>query len=878
MDRNQAIDTLNVILQADANEYSSAIANLAGRIDASIIPLIDEILTGPAAASTPEIVPLLQNIKEHILRILPNQQNPIPPSRDLSAIIKNDNPTWQQARLNAYGGPRVLMAPSMGGYQHGALVESIVAAGLTLRGAQVDILLCDGCLNGCQLSELENTKPEELRSPQPRCHACVPAGRTMFEPLGLNIHWLGQHISPEQRATAARLANETDLKNIGQWRYDGLAVGEHALAGALRYFASGDLHNEPQAESVTRSFLEAALLTVFGLRAILENQHYDVACFNHGIYVPQGLIGEVCRQSGLRVVTWNPAYRKPCFIFSHDDTYHHTMISEPTGLWEDLEWTPTVETITMDYLKSRWQGTQDWIWFHDQPEEDLQTIATEIGLDFERPWISLLTNVMWDAQLHYGSNAFPNMLAWVFDTIEFFKERPDLQLIIRVHPAEIRGMLPSRQLMVDEIRQAYPALPENVFIVAPESQISTYALVQNSNAAIIYNTKTGIEISSTGIPVIVAGEAWIRDKGFSLDASSPAEYRELLSQLPLDGPLNADELARARRYAFHFFFRRMIPLNFIEQAQSRGKLNVRLNDLTKLAPGGNPGLDVICNGILNATPFIYPAEETPTTLDPETNGVSQTFKDDLSWEEKARQNPLYAVMSAEQFADKNADPDTWSAEDLEIFFNKGQLMFDCQLKPLILRVPLIPGEAFIIEYGSGMGRILKHIQAAGFDCAGIDISESMLEYSRKLVPAVTKLFGLNSQGRCALPDGTADLVYCYAVLQHINELSRVRVALLEMARLLKPGGLLKFQFRTLDNPFAETPVKVENFETYSLIQSQSADQRMITERREHTNWIGVPLSMDNLQIFLAEGGLRLIGIEEDVGPKKNMLWALAGKD
>ena len=34
----------------------------------------------------------------------------------------------------------------MGGYPLGALLESVLAVALTLRGAQVDILLCDGLL------------------------------------------------------------------------------------------------------------------------------------------------------------------------------------------------------------------------------------------------------------------------------------------------------------------------------------------------------------------------------------------------------------------------------------------------------------------------------------------------------------------------------------------------------------------------------------------------------------------------------------------------------------------------------------------------------------------------------------------------------------
>jgi hypothetical protein len=224
--------------------------------------------------------------------------------------------------------------------------------------------------------------------------------------------------------------------------------------------------------------------------------------------------------------------------------------------------------------------------------------------------VALLTNVMWDAQLHFGINVFPNMLVWVLDTIRYFAGRPEVQLVIRVHPAEVRGAVPSRQPIAEEIRKVFPRLPPNVFVVPPESRVSTYALVEQCSAAIIYGTKTGMEIASVGIPVIVAGEAWIRGKGFSLDAASPEEYYGFLDRLPFTERMRPEEILRARKYAFHFFFRRMIPLPFIEQAD-KFVFRITLAHPEDLAAGRHPGLDVICEGILKGGSFMYPAERMP---------------------------------------------------------------------------------------------------------------------------------------------------------------------------------------------------------------------------------------------------------------------------
>jgi hypothetical protein len=215
---------------------------------------------------------------------------------------------------------------------------------------------------------------------------------------------------------------------------------------------------------------------------------------------------------------------------------------------------------------------------------------------------------MWDAQLHYRANAFPNMLTWLVDTIRYFTERPELQLLIRVHPAELRGTLPSRQLLTDELRRAFPQLPPNVFVIPPESEVSTYAAMAACNAVIIYGTKTGVELSSMGIPTIVAGEAWIRNKGITIDASSRAEYFEILDGLPFSDRMPAELTQRARKYAYHFFFRRMIPVPLMRESKGSSVYELDLESISQLLPGKHPGLDVICDGILKGTEFVYDAE------------------------------------------------------------------------------------------------------------------------------------------------------------------------------------------------------------------------------------------------------------------------------
>ncbi len=534
---------------------------------------------------------------------------------DWSALLGREKVAWDAAR-HAARGPRVLIPTNVGLQFAATQLESALAVALTLRGARVEFLLCDGILPACMAAE-ENWYASRERfvergSRDDLCRHCFGPAAHALAPLGLPVIRFGELLGPADHDRARRLVDALSREELETFEHEGVHVGEHARAGTLRFFARGTLDEEPSGEAVLRTYLRAALQSAWAAERLLGRERYDCALFHHGIYVPQGPFGEVARQRGVRVVNWNPAYRRHSFIFSHGDSYHRTLLDEPVSAWESVRWNPELARRTSEYLASRWTGSADWIWFHERPDLQPDAALSALGLDSNRPVVGLLTNVFWDAQLHYPARAFPDMRSWLIETIRYFATRPELQLLIRIHPAELRGTIPSRQPMLAEISREFPTLPRNVFAIGPESAISTYAAMQRCDSAIIYGTKMGVELVSAGIPVIVAGEAWIRGKGLTFDARTQGEYVALLDRLPIGRRLDPEQVERANRYAYHFFFRRMIPLELAAPSPGWPPYRVSVPGLDALKAGTSAGLDVICDGILGGAPFIYQAE-TPAT-------------------------------------------------------------------------------------------------------------------------------------------------------------------------------------------------------------------------------------------------------------------------
>jgi hypothetical protein len=510
-------------------------------------------------------------------------------------------------------GPRILCATSVGGHPVAATIDAIVAAALRLRGADPAFLLCDGMLPACELcTYIAFPNPQRFvrNGPQDRlCGTCFAQGSGEYAPLPMPVHTYSRLL--EGRAPTDFLAQTAawPVDECFSFERDGLALGEQARASTLRFFGKADLTTEsPELVAATaRRYAAGALAAAAVGAAAIDRLEPDVVVCHHGVYVPQGVLGEVARSRGVRVVNWGPSYRDRTVIYSHGDTYHRTFLDEPEAAW-NLPLSDTQETELMQFLAERRRGKGDWTWVTPEAalrpdEQEEHHLAETLGLDLSRPTYGLLTNVLWDAQLYYEGHAFEHMLEWLYFTIDHFARRPERQLIVRIHPHEIKAG--NRQPVGPELRRRYPELPPNVFVVQHDSPLNTYALMNLCRAVLIYGTKTGVELTPLGQPVVVAADAWIRGKGLTVDVSTKQSYEMVLDGLEAIEPLDAETVTRARRYAYHYFFRRMIPVRSLAPAAREVRLDV--GSLQDLEPGRDPGLDVICDGIMHGSPFVFDA-------------------------------------------------------------------------------------------------------------------------------------------------------------------------------------------------------------------------------------------------------------------------------
>ena len=390
--------------------------------------------------------------------------------------------------------------------------------------------------------------------------------------------------------------------------FRGINITEHAFSGTVRFFANGSPYNEIQYRKAFKSYFKSAVLSAELAYNIIKENNIDVVCAHHGIYVPQGPFVDVAKSLKTRVITWNIGGQKNKLFFCDNDTYHKEF---PKRKVKNYRISQENKIKVMDYLESRETGINDWIKFHVAKRLPIEVINRIKKNNKSAKIISMFTNVFWDAQLHFKDNIFKDMLTWIHETIKYINTKEDLYLIIREHPGEFKGQQPSRYTVSDYLL-SNNLLSENIILIKSTDMVNSYQLAEETEFSIVYGSKMTHELSARGVKVIVSGDAWAKNKGFTIDPISVEDYfntiDECLSGKKSRLPHDFKDLALA--FCYEFYYEWQIRINSIvddneDDLSKSVKLIRKINTVEHedYDEKDDEGLMKICNNILNNKPF-----------------------------------------------------------------------------------------------------------------------------------------------------------------------------------------------------------------------------------------------------------------------------------
>ncbi len=301
----------------------------------------------------------------------------------------------------------------------------------------------------------------------------------------------------------------------------------------------------------------------------------DVVIVPNGMIQEFGAVYETARFLGIPVVTYEFGEQdERIWIGQNRWVIHHIT----TELWENRKQrvlTSEQKNWLETFLAGRQKAAAGTRFAHLWQKTDragAEKMRAALGLD-KRPVVLLPTNVLGDSAT-LGLNTFStSMTEWLERILPFLADRPEVQMVIRIHPGETLTVGPS---VMEIVRKVLPEMPSHIHLISPTEKVNTYDLMDIADLALVYTTTAGLEMALRGIPVLASGNAHYRKKGFTLDADTWEEYDALLERVIRDLPacqLAAEQIELAWNYAYCFFceYPRPFPWHVEKMAESLEK-------------------------------------------------------------------------------------------------------------------------------------------------------------------------------------------------------------------------------------------------------------------------------------------------------------------
>lgn len=499
------------------------------------------------------------------------------------------------ALLPPITGPRVAILITLGKGVSNPGYAAVLAYALRLRGADPVIVYCDAWLEGCEHPTIAYMTPERFvrEGPRPLCEACSAPGAALYRILGVEVHALSEFLDTAALETVRRTMAAIDSDRYYDFEDRGMPLGQQVDATIARFFYTHVAERSERSIPVARRMVHGALMMAEATIRMAERLRIDVVAPHYGAYASRGTAALAARAAGRRCIVWSPGYVDETLLLGDQENAFTELAARTRGPWSDGPLSVEQDR-ELTALLAEIAGESAVI---PDPSDERGRLRERLRLDPDRQIVALYTNVGFDTKLFYDTPAYPDVLRWIYDSIEIFGGRPE-HLVIRIHPGEVWLDVIDKDQTLKAIAQRFPRLPENVRIVAADDPISSYALGRAAKACLVYGSLIGLELAARGRPVVVAGRGVYWRKGFTTDVGSRAEYEAVAKRLEEIARPDEERRRRARRFAHYFYVERQIPFRQWNHDHRPGtrlpKWWHAFRSLEDLRPGRDADLDAIC--------------------------------------------------------------------------------------------------------------------------------------------------------------------------------------------------------------------------------------------------------------------------------------------
>lgn len=503
--------------------------------------------------------------------------------------------------VEAARGIRILYGPAFSISGPSFTHDRVISRALKLRGAEIIPMYCDG-LQSVECNVFGGVWMKgDFES---NCKDCIQKSQSLWLHHDKTALRLSDYVDETERQKVREFVSGLGVDEWPSYVDDDLPIGHWARNILINNETVADYRLVPNHQERGLAHVRNLLLLKIAYEKILDMQAPDRVVSNDSYYGMWALLEALCKRRGIP-------------FYSHWPVTKTRSAFACNGAAMDLDFSVAWPSFSKKKLSHK-QKTRVKNWLDAASGSkgliiDTASVGKHQNVDFDlgkidpnKPVAIMPTNVIWDLAALDKQVVFDDMIDWIAQTIEWFRERPQYQLIIKPHPAEQYPQIPET---IERVEVALAKLnidmPGNVFLLSPKVNLTAYDFFPIASIGLVHTTSVGMEMAAAGMPVVTSGKSPYRGYGFTYDPANKEQYFAMLEELLSHNKCKlSDEMIELTYkfitfYQFHYYVDLGIATYDLKKPPE-----LKIGRIEDIEPGKKPHLDYIVDSIIGGLPIV----------------------------------------------------------------------------------------------------------------------------------------------------------------------------------------------------------------------------------------------------------------------------------
>ena len=408
----------------------------------------------------------------------------------------------------------LFFAPHAGIWVH-AFPEALIADALGDSGIDIVYVTCGGALSSLCITMASRgvAIDSPVAAKQAVCRECMRNRDLLRADFDFKGYDFESVLTPVDERRIEELTARP--RAVATFDLDGVAVGRAALYEYLISKKKSQLEIPDEEWPEFRPRLANTVRSLLAAQKILDRERPDRVLTYNSLYSVNAMWRAAADQRGIASYFLhagsNLRNRLQTMMLGRDSSLRwYAHLIEAWRDYRDLPCSAGELAAVTDHFEQLLRGTSVFAYSAAKASE-----AQDVRARFDvRPEQKLVVAAMSSYDEYVAARAigempaspselFPTQIEWVRALSEHFAKRPDLFLIIRVHPREFPNKREgTKSEHAYQLERAFQALPSNVRVNWPADKLSIYDLAEHADAFLNAWSTAGREMALLGLPVV----------------------------------------------------------------------------------------------------------------------------------------------------------------------------------------------------------------------------------------------------------------------------------------------------------------------------------------------------------------------------------------